>query len=180
MTQNLPLAALILGALAIALVIAWWIETATTRPQAAKAFNGVDSQGVKGEAEPWTHVEDDGLLDEDLWAHVNDAATSNLTRAAFNRAVDVGVDVLRADVTGRGRMRWESYWSEGAGGLAADRCCHRVTVHAATADKHPSGDVVVTVVWSSERGRQTLTRIQLERAASGWRPVVRSLQEVSP
>lgn len=188
MRQPTPIAAIVLGAIALVAVVTWWVPrdadpSAAVVPvaESRSARAGASQDQPTPEAstpasrapQPPLEEADDGLNAEDLWAHISDPRNSDLPPRLFASLAKLGVKVVRADATGAQRDRWPDYWATDA---RAKTCCRRITVHSSGAAKDPvSPDVVrVTVAWSAEDLGDVgarVTTVALRRSSSGWEPV---------
>ncbi|MFN2506261.1 MAG: hypothetical protein ABR540_18950 [Acidimicrobiales bacterium] len=110
---------------------------------------------------------------EALAKTIADPARSDLPGPLFQELAALGVAVLEADVTGRGRERWPGYWPPGP----FRPCCAAIKVHAAGArsDAGRPDRAIVRVLWSAERlvgerirPRETAVPLQLREGT--WVP----------
>lgn len=188
MRQPTPIAAILLGAVALAGVVTWWLPrdadpAAAVVPvveSGAARAGASEDQPTPQASTPASHVPlppleeaDDGLNAEDLWAHIGDPRNSDLPPRLFASLAKLGAEVVRADATGVHRGRWPGYWATDA---RAEPCCRKMTVHSSGAAKDPlSPDVVrVTVAWSAKdlgHVGARVTTVVLRRISSGWEPI---------
>lgn len=192
MSRRPLLAPLLLGAAALVAATSWWLSDnpLTAGAQAAAqppphetttdpAVSPLPLTPAPGE-EPLGPMEDrdDGITDDDLWAHISDADNSDVPPDLFAELTELGADVVRADATGMGRDRWPDYWADAASGRA-DPCCTDIAIHAAGAYTDPTNkDVVhVTVVWTAAPNHagssEHVADILLVHDREGWRPTRR-------
>ncbi len=182
-------AVLLVSAVVVVAAISWWVGNSAlhadaqpvvdSRVMAAKASSTEPVEPLPSTpritADAPLEDEDDGLGDENLWAHISDPTDSDLPPDLFAQLTQLGVDVFWADATGEGRERWPEYWRS-AGSARSGACCADVAIHAAGSFTDPANrDIVnVTVIWEAAQQRiesVRVTHIALSRTDGGWRPV---------
>lgn len=74
----------------------------------------------------------------------------DVPRSLETRLVQLGMQVWKADVTGRGRERWPTYFGPGGPAAAGPRSVYRdVRIQAGIARRAGSGQVDVRLVWAA-------------------------------
>lgn len=139
------------------------VSSTTVAPPAAPDH---DSTGPTYPSTPPTGV------DAGYAASIAEMARSDLEPALFRETTAIGVAVLTADVTGKGRERWPGYWPPGP----YRPCCEALRIHAAGARSDGPDQVLVRVLWSADRiGSTQAVRyreslVPLSRRAGAWEP----------
>ncbi len=190
MSKRPHVAPLLVSAAAVVAAVSWWVGNSALNADAQPVTEPIVMNAKASSAEPVERPpltpriaadaplegEDDGLGDEDVWAHISDPANSNLPPDLFMELAQLGIDVVRADATGKGRDRWPGYWSRSASSRART-CCSHVVVHAAGAftDTTHVTSVRVNVIWTGSRGHRNIQRervssVVLIRHQGSWWP----------
>ena len=183
-----PVALLLVGAAAVVAAISWWVGNSALHADAQPVSDPPAMDVTANPTEPLGPLpsttrlaadapleeEDDGFGEEDLSAHISDPANSDLPPDLFTELTQLGVDVVRADVTAEGRDRWPEYWRSAASERTG-KCCADVVIHAAGGFTDPTNRnvVIVTVIWEATDERMGIVRVShvaLRQADEDWSP----------